>query len=186
MAEAAMEQLGLDEVLWVPAFKNPLKGEAFTTPAQRLEMVSLATQDEPRFSVSNVEISRTGPSFMVETAEELALVRPNAKWWLILGSDSMKRIQAWRHAERLARMVRFGVVVRPPDRFAGVKAGLPRLFADQMDEVKTKVSLLASTHIRADIRTGTDCSRSLCEPVAEYIRVHRLYQALKSEEVEED
>lgn len=186
MADSALEQLGLDEVIWVPAFRNPLKGDAFTTPGQRLEMVRLATEDESKFSVSDVEISRTGPSYMVETVEELALIRPSAKWWLILGSDSMKRIQDWRHAERLARMVRFAVIVRPPDRFAGVRAGLPRLFADQMDEVKTKVSLLASTHIRADIRTGTDCSTSLSEPVSEYIREKGLYQPVKAEEERKD
>lgn len=186
MADSALVQLGLDEVIWVPAFKNPLKSEAFTTPGQRLDMVRLATKDEARFSVSNVEISRAGPSYMVETVEELALARPSAKWWLILGSDSMKRIQEWRHAERLARMVRFGVIVRPPDRFGGIKAGLPRLFADQMDEVKTKVSLLASTHIRADIRSGTDSSQSLSGPVAEYIREKGLYQPVTINEEKED
>lgn len=182
MADSALEQLGLDEVIWVPAFRNPLKGEASTTPLQRLEMVRLAAEDESRFSVSDVEISRTGPSYMVETVEELGLIRPSAKWWLVLGSDSMKRIQEWRHAERLARMVRFAVVIRPPDRFGGVKAGLPRLFADQMDEVKTKVSLLASTHIRADLRSGTDCSKSLSDAVSEYIREKGLYQKVREQE----
>lgn len=186
MADAALDQLGLDEVLWVPAFKNPLKAGAMTTPAQRMDMVRLATQDEPRFSVSNIEISRAGPSFMVETVEELSLIQQQTKWWLILGSDSMKKITDWRQADRLARMVRFAVVVRPPDRFGGVKASVPRSFAEQMDEVKTKASLLSSTHIRSDIRTGSDISRSVEPLVAQYIRAKGLYQVSTNEEVQED
>lgn len=186
LAEAALEQFGLDEILWVPAFKNPLKGANFTTPRQRLEMVKLATSDHEKFAYSDIEVNRSGPSYMVETVEELSLVEPTAKWFLILGSDAMKRITEWKQAERLARMVKFVVAVRPPDRIGGLKAGLPIAFSEQIEELKVRTSTLSSTQIRSDIRIGTDPSLWLDDSVAEYIRRNGLYASQAQEQVIED
>ena len=186
LAEAALEQFELDEVLWIPAFKNPLKGTNFTTPRQRLEMVKLATSGHDKFAYSDIEINRTGPSYMVETVEELSLIEPTTKWFLILGSDAMKRITEWKQAERLARMVKFVVAIRPPDRLGGLKAGLPITFSEQIEELTVKANTLSSTQIRSDIRIGSDPSLWLEDAVAEYIRENGLYASQTQEQVTQD
>jgi len=67
-AEAALEQFGLDRVVFVPAGLPPHKLDHVISPAEdRYNMVVLATRTNPRFEVSRLEIDREGPSFTVDT-----------------------------------------------------------------------------------------------------------------------
>jgi nicotinate (nicotinamide) nucleotide adenylyltransferase len=72
IANAALDELGLDSVYFVPARRSPLKQDGPTASAEdRLAMLTAAIADEPRFRVSPVELDRSGPSFTVDTLESL-------------------------------------------------------------------------------------------------------------------
>src|ERR1041384_5745403 len=82
-AEAAVQTLELDEVLFIPANRNPLKPEKRQASAKdRLEMVRLMVEGKPQMAVSDIEIRRGGPSYAVETLDELHFVSPAEYWFL--------------------------------------------------------------------------------------------------------
>src|SRR5207247_1790755 len=87
IANAALEEIPLDRVLFVPARRYPLKGrEPQAGAADRLAMLEAALRDEPRFAASRLELDREGPSFTVDT---LAALRGEGELYLILGSDAI-------------------------------------------------------------------------------------------------
>ena len=108
IAEGARSRLALDEVLFVPAGQPWLKeGMKITEGRQRLAMVSIAVRSNPSFRVSDVEIERPGPSYMVDTLAELKrCLAPEAAIYLILGLDSLREIGRWRKPQRIFDMAR--------------------------------------------------------------------------------
>ena len=73
LADEVLELLGVDRLLFVPAAAPPHKPAAQLAPAaDRFEMVRLAIAGQPRFAVSDLELRRSGPSYTVDTLQELA------------------------------------------------------------------------------------------------------------------
>ena len=72
VAREVGDALALDEILWIPARRSPHKqNEPLTDVEIRLEMACGAIEGEPAFRVCDLEIRRPGPSFTVDTLEEL-------------------------------------------------------------------------------------------------------------------
>lgn len=111
IAQAALETIPLDRVIFVPARRSPLKGDA---PAagedHRFAMLELATSDEPRFSVSRVELDRPPPSYTVDTLEALA---GEGRLFLILGADAAHELHRWRDPERIRHLATIVIARRP-------------------------------------------------------------------------
>lgn len=176
LAEAAIESLGLDEVLFVPANRNPLKkGRRQASPKDRVEMVRLMIEGKPQMAVSDVEIVRGGHSFAVETMDELHFVRP-AEYWFILGSDAVKAIDTWKQPERLLRLARLGVAYRPPETWADVVSRLKPEFQDKLDPIQMKPVEVSSTDIRNRIAAKKPLGAWLSPAVLQYVRDHKLYE----------
>ena len=95
LGEAAREALGLERVLFVPAGDPPLKAAGVASAAHRLEMVKLATADNPGFEVADLELSRAGPSYTVDTLDELRRRRPEEELWFVLGADAFSELESW-------------------------------------------------------------------------------------------
>lgn len=182
VARAAMEQLELDEVMFVPASTNPLKQRQISESAKhRFNMVRLAIADEPGFSVSDIEISRSGLSFAVETLEELQLARP-ADYWFIMGSDALKDIYNWKSPDRLVRLCRLAVVVRPPDTAETAARFVLDYMADRVDFIEMPGSAVSATAIRELIRRGLRPDEGDLKPsTLEYIESNGLYRLVESE-----
>ncbi|MBS1705049.1 MAG: nicotinate (nicotinamide) nucleotide adenylyltransferase [Armatimonadetes bacterium] len=176
MAEAAAEQLGLDEVLFIPASQNPLKFRKSLTPAkERMEMVSLLIEGHPNFAVSDIEITRGEKSFAVDTLTELHFGIP-AHYWFILGSDSLKTIYDWKQPDRLAKLTRFAAIIRPPDTRDDALRDVPDYIQEVVDFISMDPTKASSTEIRRAIAEGKSFEHWLSEPVANYIRKNRLYE----------
>ena len=77
-AEAALECANLDEVVFVPTGNPPHRPPAEASPLQRLEMCRLATADNPRFAVSDIEVKREGLSYTLDTLWALYNTRKEA------------------------------------------------------------------------------------------------------------
>lgn len=120
IALAAIEQVPLDRVLFVPARRSPLKGAApVAGEADRLAMLELAVRSEPRFAVSRIELERDAPSYTVDTLEALA---GEERLFLILGADAAAQLTSWRDPGRVLRLATLVVARRAgapdPDRTA--------------------------------------------------------------------
>lgn len=115
MAEQAIDALGLDGVLFIPAGTPVFKKDQQVTPARhRFEMVRLAVAGNPRFDVSSLEIDRGGDTFTVDTLETLRGLFPaNVELVFITGADAALTLHKWRRASDMAHLASFVGVARP-------------------------------------------------------------------------
>lgn len=177
LAEAAIAALELEELIWIPARRNPHKTARNQTPAKdRLEMVRRMVAGHDRMAVSDIEVRRGGPSYTIETLQELSLVRP-AKYWLLMGADTLRRFLDWKHPEKILRMARLGVAVRPPETWADVLARTPTNLAAAIDHVPMPPVDTSSTEIRFRLERGQPVGPWVAPEVLEYIESRRLYQS---------
>lgn len=176
LAKAAREHLQLDEVLFLPANQNPLKTRrSYANAKQRLAMVQRLVQGQPGLAVSDMEITRGGVSYTVDTIGELLMVQP-ADYWFLMGADALKALPQWKSPARLLRLCRLGVAVRPPVTESDVLARVPPDFRAKVDVVKMTPLDVSSTEIRARLAKGQNVSPWLAPEVLRYIGENGLYK----------
>ena len=114
LARAALGQLHLGGVLWVPA-GQPSHRRAPHAPARhRLAMVRLATANEPRFAVDDAEATSDEPSFTVPTLERLRRIHGATRpFVLLMGADAFLGLPAWRRWQEIFGLAHVAVAARP-------------------------------------------------------------------------
>lgn len=176
IAKAAAETLELDEVILLPASKNPFKEHLHrSSPEHRLKMVQAMIADEPGLAVSDMEITRGGVSYTVDTLGELQMVRP-ADYWFILGADAVRGITEWRNPQRLLRLCRLAVAIRPPITETQTMSKVPDEYRDRIDLINMPPLEISSSEIRERIRRGQNANMWVSPAVAKYIQAHKLYR----------
>ena len=175
LAEAAMAQLGLDEIVFVPANRNPVKTIKTKTSAKhRVAMVELLIKEHPELAYSDMEITRGGPSYTVDTLTELQMVRP-AEYWFIMGADALRGISEWKSPNRLIRLCRIAAAVRPPLTVQDVLVRLPEEYKSSIDPIQMTGVELSSTEIRDKIAGRQNVTPWLTPEVLQYIQANKLY-----------
>jgi nicotinate-nucleotide adenylyltransferase len=113
LAQEALWQLGLDEVVLVPTGQAPHKRIADDPGREvRMEMTRLAAADDSRFSVSALEVEREGPSYTYETLEALAEERGETELVFVMGADAAVGLESWRNPERVVELASLAVARR--------------------------------------------------------------------------
>ncbi|MEY2994573.1 MAG: hypothetical protein RL357_1508 [Pseudomonadota bacterium] len=179
LAQAAVTQLSLDLLWIVPTGHAWHKARALSDGRHRLAMAELAFLGVPQARVTDLELRRTGPSYTVDTLEELQMQAKGseAEWFLLMGADQAQAFHTWqRQADILAR-ARLAVANRGTDDAfeASPLANLPwpmTLIDMPRDPVS---STLIRNQLRSTEQAQTDQS-VLDEAVAGYIAQHNLYQ----------
>jgi len=114
LAEEAREKLGLDRIIFVPAYLPPHKDNSDIALAKdRLAMVKLAISGNQYFSVSDLEIKRDGRSYTIDTMKEFKNIYPHDELYFIIGSDLLKYLDDWKDLVEIIKMVKFIVATRP-------------------------------------------------------------------------
>lgn len=114
IAQEVMEAIGLSEVRFIPAATPPHKRTPTASAEQRTAMVKLAIQDNPAFSLDLIELSRSGPSYTIDTLEHLYHLHPETACCLILGSDAFRQLYTWHRWQALLDFCHIILVQRPP------------------------------------------------------------------------
>ncbi len=126
IASEACHELALERVLFVPAAAPPHKGSGGLTSASvRLEMTSLAIDDDLRFTASGIEIER-GLIYTVDTLRALNERYPGHDLVFIMGSDSLLQLAAWHEPEELLSLCSLAVAPRPGDAPEAIAAAAAR------------------------------------------------------------
>jgi nicotinate-nucleotide adenylyltransferase len=185
LARLALVELQLDELRWVPAGQPWQKARGLTPAVHREAMLRLAMIGEPRFSLSRIEIERSGASFTLDTVREMQAAQPDAEWFLLIGQDQYAGFHTWQGWQELLARVTLAVANRTDPAWPGAV-----LVADaQVQRVAHAAVALpmmdvSSTDIRRRLahRQGQGQKRwpgidDLVPPaVARYIDQHNLYQ----------
>lgn len=171
LAVEARRLLALDEVVLVVA-NDPWQksGVGPVTPApQRLAMTELAFADVPGAVVSDLELRRGGPSYMVDTLAELRAQHPDDELVLLLGDDAAAGIESWERADDLCDLAELVVVRRP-----GTQVSLPGGWAFR--EIEIGAADLSSSEVRRRVVAGEALDGLVPEEVGSFITRHGIYR----------
>jgi nicotinate-nucleotide adenylyltransferase len=171
VAQAALEELGLDRIIFIPAAQSPFKLDSqHALAAARLQWLRLALAGRPNCEVDDQEIRRGGVSFSIDTLRDYARRFPTAELFYLIGADNVAKLNEWREPAELARLAEFVVVPRP----GGTATQFPLPFRGR---TLTGFPLgLSSSQIRARISAGLSIEPLVPSPVAEAIKNSGLYR----------
>ncbi len=113
-AQEALDILGLDEMLFMPAADPPHKpGGAIASFRDRWQMLQLAVGNNPRFRLSDLERRMPGKSFTVNSLERLHKEIPGAEFFFLVGGDAFFEIDTWRRFKDIFGLAALVVLCRP-------------------------------------------------------------------------
>ena len=178
VAQAAVEQLHLDVLHVVPTGHAWHKQRPLTAAQHRLEMCRLAFADVNRAMVDDRETCRSGPTYTIDTLQELQAQYPAAQLYLIMGEDQAKALASWHRAEDLGRAAIICVASRAGADAAASPADVSHpLHGSPHQRLQLPPSPLNATEIRELLARGHSVAPLVFESVARYIDQHHLYQA---------
>ena len=172
LARQALDELRLDELIWLPAGQPWQKRRVLAPVEHREAMVRLAIEGEPRYTLSRLELERSGPSYTVDTVRALNAQRPGVDWHLVIGQDQYAGFHTWQGWEELLGLVTLAVA-RRADAPSGAD---PQVLRVPHEVVALPMMDISSTDIRARIAGGLGIADLVPAPVARYIARHHLYQ----------
>ncbi len=176
-AEAVAQALALEQVLFVPAGSAPHKEPGAVSPARdRLAMVALALEGNPRFAVSDQELRREGKSYTIDTVIALE-GRWGAPVTLILGVDAFLLIRTWMRWEELLRRVRLVLVSRPGYTDDDARRLAEELAVPIESWIEDLGVAVSSSALRARVAGGLPIRYLTPDAVIAYIADHGLYRA---------
>jgi len=148
IASEACHALALERVLFVPAAAPPHKGGEERTPAAvRLELTTLAVDDDLRFTASGIEIEH-GLVYTVDTLRALDDRYSGHDLYFIAGSDSLLQLESWHQPEELLALCRLAIAPRPGDQPAAIAAAVARWGEDRVVRLDAPTLAISSSQIR--------------------------------------
>ena len=123
----------------------------------------LADSLQEKVSVLDLEVNRSGPTFTIDTINQLRMIYPRDAFTIILGSDAAAKFDEWYRAEALKKIVDILVVKRPGQS----KSGFAEVEIDAID--------ISATRIREAITKRADLAPMLSPSVLTYIKENGLY-----------
>jgi len=177
-AQEAYLQLDLDEVMLIPARIPPHKPVDDEPGAEhRLELCRAAIEGDDRFTVSDLEITRDGPSYTVDTLRTLTRRAPDSELFMIVGGDVAAGLPSWHEPERVLSLATLAVAKRRGTARARVDQALQSLAGGERAVFFRMPRIaISSTLVRRRVRRGEPVKYFVPDAVAEYIERNRLYQ----------
>jgi nicotinate-nucleotide adenylyltransferase len=175
-AQEVAWRLHLECVLFLPARQNPLKQGAPSTEAEdRCEMVARAIADNPRFTLSRLDVDRPPPSYTADLLHHLHAA--DRELFFLVGADILPELPRWRAPEEVLRLARLVVLNRPGSplpNLDALEAALPGARA-RADIVRIPGVDISAGELRARVRSGQPIRYLTPPAVADYIREKGLY-----------
>jgi len=181
LAIEILEAQSLDEVWFCPASLNPHKHLGCSANSQhRLNMLHLALEGEPRFKITEIEITRAGPSFTLDTLKEITASQKNEpdtnQFFLMLGEDAARNFFKWYEPEQIIKYARLLVGRRHTEPFKETFQGSPSIIkAIEEGLTPTRVMDVSSTIVRERLAKRLYCKHLVPGKVLDYIIINRLY-----------
>lgn len=176
LAQDLIEFCAFDRLYLIPARHAPLReGGPEASAEQRLELLQLATADQDRIGVLDLELERPGISYTVDTVRRLRERWPEENLYWIIGADQLQKLAQWKSIEALGGLCEFLVLSRPgyaPEPPAALPASVSWRLVNQ------RALEISSSEIRCRLREGRVVDHLLPVPVARRIAELKLYQNL--------
>jgi nicotinate-nucleotide adenylyltransferase len=165
MARAALERLELGKILFLPTGAPRYRTPAVASGAQRVAMLTLALEDEPRYEIDPRELSPGATGYTYDTLRELKLeLGAGTELWLLMGADQYAKLDTWHRPDDVRRLARIAVFARPGVSLSGNAPVIP------MPPMP-----ISASEIRARAARAEDIRALVPPAVASYIARERLY-----------
>ncbi len=182
LADCAYRQYHLDEVRFIPAGIPPHKRSRKdgASDAQRLRMVELAVQGDPRFSVDTMEMERGGVSFTKDTLQILKEREPDTEFYFIIGADSLMSLDTWRDPETICRLCHLLAACRDDADEAAINAKIKELknrFGASVFLLDAPLTPISSHALRRMCRAEEPVDTYVPGPVLSYLNEENIYRS---------
>lgn len=177
-ASEVADRFGLDEVVFVPTGRPWQKDRHVTAAEDRYLMTVIATASNPRFSVSRVDIDRSGPTYTTDTLRDLRALHPDCDLFFITGADALASILTWQGWEGLFELATFIAVSRPGYELTDshIVEAFDQLPEDALHLVEIPALAISSTDCRARAACGRPIWYLVPDGVVQYVAKRGLYQ----------
>jgi nicotinate-nucleotide adenylyltransferase len=176
LAQAALEELQLDQLRIFPTGQAWHKARVMSAPEHRLAMTQLAFGQLPRTVIDERELHRPGPTYTIDTLRELKAEYPAAQLFLVMGEDQAVSLTRWHEWEAILELAVICMAARASAR-TSAGAAQPALPAQaQVRLLQLPDMPESATEVRERAAAGTGIAHLVPPPVASYIDQHRLYR----------
>ena len=176
-AQEALVQLELEKVVWIPVGEAPHRDvEADPGAEARFEMAERAVGDDSRFTMSRLELDRSGPSYTADTLRAMHDASPGDELFLILGGDQAAALPAWHEPDAVLSLATPAVVERVTWTRNAIGIKIARLKgADRVRYLDMPLIQISSSMIRRRVRLGLPIRYLTPDAVVDYIESKGLY-----------
>lgn len=181
LAETARDQLGLDQMLFLPVGAPPHKQDRrVTAVAHRLAMTKIAIASNPDFVLDTTDMDRPLPHTTYTLIPLIRQAYPDAQFWFLIGADSLHDFPTWEQPDRIIAQIQLAVYPRP-----GITINWPKLrtavpgIETAVDMIKGPIMSISSSGIRNWRQLGHSIRYLVPAAVLNYIEAHGLYQSKK-------
>ncbi len=185
VAQAAIQTLGLDKLLIMPAFAPPhKKGKTLADNVARLEACRLAFSGVEKVEVSDFEIAQGGVSYTYLTCRHFKETYKNAELFWLVGTDMLRDFPTWKNPDDILSCATLAVCARneKTDWIEGEQARFLKQFGRNFVCVGYNGADVSSTKIRVLAAAGEDFSSLVTPAVYEYINKSGLYEIPRARE----
>lgn len=180
----------LDKVLMMVAATPPHRDAPLASPQDRLAMVELAVQGIDVLEASDIELSRSGPSFTLDTVRAVSELADGAFVWMALGGDAYALINSWHRPGDVLAETHLVVLTRPGypvDLLAPLPENISRRYilsggiyvhegGGTLRTLQVTPVNVSSSMIRKAVFEGEDIRELVTTEVLQYIRHKCLYK----------
>ncbi len=177
VAEFIRSEENLEKVVFLPTGDPPHKAPLISAE-DRLKMVEYAIEDNPYFTLSDIEVKREGNSYTIDTIRHF-LREGYSEIYYIIGSDTLFQLKTWREYKEVLKILKFYIMRRPGD----IEEEILKEIEDLKSNYGTEIILvdgpqykISSTEIRNRIKLGKSVKYLLPQSVIEYIDRRDLYE----------
>jgi nicotinate-nucleotide adenylyltransferase len=182
VADAALAQLELDELLVLPTGQAWHKTRQLSPAEHRLAMTRLAFANLPKARVDDRELHRSGATYTIDTVREILAERHGSDLVVVMGEDQAQSLPNWRDWEALLGLAKIAVVPRvldPTDPPLQMPNFVPQSgVQDRFIRLAMPLTPLSATDIRQRLSAGEPVAPLVGDAVARYIDQHHLYQSI--------
>jgi len=164
LARQACEELGLDQLIFVPAALSPFKKAACATGEARWSMLQAAIEGQDGFAADDCELKRPPPSYSIDTVLQIREREPKSELFWLIGADNVSGLEKWHRSAELKKLVQFVVLDRS---FRALKQPFP-VIQRNID--------ISATEIRNRVASGRPIRYLVPRAVEEIVRRENLYR----------
>ncbi|HTD92556.1 MAG TPA: nicotinate (nicotinamide) nucleotide adenylyltransferase [Chitinophagaceae bacterium] len=170
IANELLNDSAIEKIWFIVSPQNPFKANStLLNEYSRLHLMKLATEDDPRIRISDIEFSLPRPSYTAVTLVHLQEKYPEHEFSIIMGSDSFQNLHKWKNFESIIK--HHSIFVYPRPGFA-----ISNELGAKLVQVSAPLLEISSTRIRQLIRDGKSIRYMVPEKVREEIEKGHYYR----------